>query len=49
VLSTPNGAQLEKALAQLDFMSASTLSQRDTRHAHVIFPPTQALEQTNMT
>ena len=45
VLSTPNGAQLEKALAQLDFMvSVDLYLNETTRHAHVILPPTQALE-----
>ena len=45
VLSTPNGQQLEKALAQLEFMVSIDLYLNETtRHAHVILPPTQALE-----
>jgi anaerobic selenocysteine-containing dehydrogenase len=46
VLSTPNGAALEKALPQLDFMVAIDFYLNETsRHAHVILPPTFALER----
>ncbi len=45
VLSTPNGAQLERALDQLDFMvSVDIYLNETTRHAHLILPPTAALE-----
>ena len=45
VLSTPNGAQLDKAFAQLDFMvSFDMYINETTRHAHVILPPTCGLE-----
>jgi len=45
VLSTPNGAQLDRALASLDFMvSVDFYINETTRHAHVILPPTAALE-----
>lgn len=45
ILSTPNGAQLERALDQLDFMvSVDIYLNETTRHAHVILPPTSALE-----
>ncbi|MEK6806167.1 MAG: molybdopterin oxidoreductase family protein [Pseudomonadota bacterium] len=45
VLSTPNGAQLDRALASLDFMvSFDIYLNETTRHAHVILPPTSALE-----
>ena len=46
VLSTPNGAALEKALPSLDFMVAVDFYLNETtRHAHVILPPTFALER----
>lgn len=46
VLSTPNGRQLEKALASLDFMvSVDFYLNETTRHAHLILPPTFALER----
>ena len=46
VLSTPNGAQLEKALGTLDFMAAvDPYLNETTRHAHVLLPPTTALER----
>lgn len=46
VLSTPNGRQLEKALEQLDFMvSVDFYINETTRHAHIILPPTFALER----
>ncbi|MCH2241597.1 MAG: molybdopterin oxidoreductase family protein [Aquabacterium sp.] len=45
VLSTPNGAQLDRALATLDFMvSIDFYLNETTRHAHVILPPTCAVE-----
>jgi anaerobic selenocysteine-containing dehydrogenase len=45
VLSTPNGAQLERALEKLDFMfSIDFYINETTRHAHIILPPTPPLE-----
>ena len=45
VLSTPNGVQLERALADLDFMvSIDYYLNETTRHADIILPPTSALE-----
>ncbi|MDB5985321.1 MAG: molybdopterin oxidoreductase family protein [Nevskia sp.] len=45
VLSTPNGAQLDRALSGLDFMlSVDLYLNETTRHAHLILPPTAALE-----
>lgn len=45
VLSTPNGARLERALARLDYMvSIDIYLNETTRHAHLILPPTDALE-----
>jgi anaerobic selenocysteine-containing dehydrogenase len=45
VLSTPNGRRLDEAFAQLDFMVAFDMYINETtRHAHVILPPTSALE-----
>jgi anaerobic selenocysteine-containing dehydrogenase len=45
VLSTPNGGRLEKGLAQLEFMVAIDIYLNETtRHAHLILPPTSALE-----
>ena len=45
VLSTPNGARLERALASLDFMAAVDFYVNETtRHAHLILPPTSPLE-----
>jgi anaerobic selenocysteine-containing dehydrogenase len=44
-LSTPNGRQLEQALAGLDFMvSIDFYLNETTRHAHVILPPTCGVE-----
>ncbi len=44
-LSTPNGAQLDAALAELDFMVAIDFYINETtRHANIILPPTSALE-----
>jgi anaerobic selenocysteine-containing dehydrogenase len=45
VLSTPNGLRLDRALAGLDFMVAVDFYLNETtRHAHIILPPTAALE-----
>ena len=45
VLSTPNGAALDEALEQLDFMiSLDPALNETTRHADVILPPTSPLE-----
>jgi anaerobic selenocysteine-containing dehydrogenase len=45
VLSAPGGPRLERALARLDFMvSIDPYLNETTRHAHVILPPTSALE-----
>ena len=45
VLSTPNGRQLEQALAGLDFMvSIDFYVNETTRHAHLILPPTCGVE-----
>ncbi len=45
VLSTPNGRQLDRALASLDFMvSVDFYLNETTRHAHLILPPTGPLE-----
>lgn len=49
VLSTPNGRQLDEALAQLDFMfSIDIYINETTRHAHIILPPTSPLERSHM-
>ena len=46
VLSTPDGAGLDRALAGLDFMVAVDIYVNETtRHADVILPPTTALER----
>ena len=45
VLSTPSGAQLDAALAGLDFMvSIDIYLNETTRHAHYILPPATGLE-----
>ena len=45
VLSTPNGRQLDEAIARLDFMvSIDFYVNETTRHAHIILPPTSPLE-----
>lgn len=45
VLSYPNGRRLDTALAGLDFMVAIDIYVNETtRHAHLILPPTFALE-----
>ena len=44
-LSTPNGGQLDRALASLEFMvSVDFFLNETTRHAHLILPPTSPLE-----
>jgi anaerobic selenocysteine-containing dehydrogenase len=46
VLSTPNGRELDRALAGLDFMvSIDPYLNETTRHAHIILPPTSPLER----
>ncbi|MCA9676258.1 MAG: molybdopterin-dependent oxidoreductase, partial [Myxococcales bacterium] len=48
VLSTPNGARLDRALAGLDFMVAiDPYLNETTRHADVILPPTMPLERAH--
>ena len=45
MLSTPNGRQLDEALAQLEFMvSLDPYLNETTRHADIILPPTSPLE-----
>ena len=45
VLSTPNGMQLDKAFADLEFMvSIDIYINETTRHANIILPPTTGLE-----
>ncbi|MCY7350219.1 MAG: molybdopterin-dependent oxidoreductase, partial [Cytophagaceae bacterium] len=45
VLSTPNGRQLDEALAGLDFMVCFDIYLNETtRHAHLILPPATGLE-----
>jgi anaerobic selenocysteine-containing dehydrogenase len=45
-LSTPNGRELDRALASLEFMVAIDFYINETtRHAHIILPPTSALER----
>ncbi len=46
VLSTPNGAKLGKALEGIEFMVAvDPYINETTKHAHIILPPTTALER----
>jgi anaerobic selenocysteine-containing dehydrogenase len=46
VLSTPNGRELDRALAGLEFMVAiDCYINETTRHAHIILPPTSPLER----
>jgi len=46
VLSTPNGARLDRALAGLEFQLAiDPYRNETTRHAHLILPPTFGLER----
>ncbi len=45
VLSTPNGGQLDTALASLEYMVAIDIYLNETtRHANIILPPTTGLE-----
>ena len=45
VLSTPNGSQLDQALAALDYMvSIDIYINETTRHANIILPPATGLE-----
>ncbi len=45
VLSTPNGARLDRALGRLDFMVSLDIYRNETtRHAHVILPGLSPLE-----
>lgn len=45
VLSTPDGARLDKALAQLDYMVSIDIYRNETtRHADIILPPRTGLE-----
>jgi anaerobic selenocysteine-containing dehydrogenase len=46
VLSTPNGRQLDRALAGLEFMVAIDFYiNESTKHAHIILPPSTSLER----
>ena len=46
VLSTPNGRELDRALAGLEFMVAIDLYiNESTKHAHIILPPSSSLER----
>jgi anaerobic selenocysteine-containing dehydrogenase len=46
VLSTPNGRRLDEALSSLEFVvSVDFYVNETTRHAHLILPPTFALER----
>jgi len=46
VLSTPNGQQLDRAFAGLEFMVAiDPYINESTRHAHIILPPSSSLER----
>ena len=48
VLSTPNGRQLDRALAGLEFMvSVDLYLNETTRHAHLVLPPTSPLEHSH--
>ncbi len=48
VLSTPNGARLDRALGSLEFMvSVDLYLNETTRHAHVILPPPSPLERSH--
>ncbi|HEX9207949.1 MAG TPA: molybdopterin oxidoreductase family protein [Steroidobacteraceae bacterium] len=48
VLSTPNGGQLDAALAQLEFMvSIDPYVNETSRHAHLILPPVSPLERSH--
>jgi anaerobic selenocysteine-containing dehydrogenase len=46
VLSTPNGRELDRALASLEFMvSIDCYINETTKHAHIILPPSSPLER----
>jgi anaerobic selenocysteine-containing dehydrogenase len=46
VLSTPNGRELDRALASLEFMASIDFYVNETSsHAHIILPPTESLER----
>jgi anaerobic selenocysteine-containing dehydrogenase len=46
VLSTPNGRQLDRALAGLEFMvSIDPYINETTKHAHIVLPPSSSLER----
>jgi anaerobic selenocysteine-containing dehydrogenase len=48
VLSAPNGARLDRALATLEFMVAIDVYRNETtRHAHLILPPAFGLERSH--
>jgi anaerobic selenocysteine-containing dehydrogenase len=48
VLSTPNGRELDRALARLEFMvSIDPYINETTRHAHIILPPSSSLERAH--
>ncbi len=48
VLSTPNGRQLDRALAGLEFMvSIDPFINETTRHANIILPPSSSLERAH--
>lgn len=48
VLSSPNGARLDEAFSNLDFMvSVDYFLNETTRHADVILPPTAGLERSH--
>ena len=48
VLSTPNGRELDRALSGIEFMlSIDFYINETTRHAHIILPPTFALERSH--
>lgn len=48
VVSTPNGRQLDKAFASLDFMvCVDPYINETTRHAHIILPPSTQLERSH--
>src|SRR6266849_10848 len=48
VLSTPNGRELDRAMAGLEFMVAIDFYiNESTKHAHIILPPSSSLERTH--
>lgn len=49
VISTPNGARLDEALATLEhFVAVDMYVTETTRHAHVILPPVSHLERSDV-